>query len=276
VTNQVADNGRAKSRRAILAAAVGGAAAVAAQAALPLAAQAHDPDDVQKEAVNVTADTTTIDSSATADVDTFAAKAGGTGTAIAATADDGHGVDSQSAGAIGVQGANTDTTPTSDWTVGSNKTGVLGTAGDNSNIANNTDETGVYGFADLSGNSTGVWGDSFDGIGTAGTGDVGVFGGGGSIGVYATNFGITGAYALWTNGRVKFEGRSGRGVVLSGHNYRDVSISGMTSTNAVIATLMTYKSGYYIAAAVASSGKVRVYLNKTATSNMVFSYFVLG
>jgi hypothetical protein len=58
-----------KSRRALLAAAVGGAAAVAAQAALPLGAQAHDAEDVELGATNVDTTTTTIDTSGTADVD---------------------------------------------------------------------------------------------------------------------------------------------------------------------------------------------------------------
>ena len=65
-------------------------------------------------------------------------------------------------------------------------------------IADNTDETGVYGFADMSANSTGVWGDSNQGTGVAGSGDWGVFGTG-AIGVYGHAATST-AYGLYTTG----------------------------------------------------------------------------
>ena len=59
-----------RSRRALLAAAAGGAAALAASAALPLAAVAHDAEDVQKGTDNPTTATTSITDS-TADSNAF-------------------------------------------------------------------------------------------------------------------------------------------------------------------------------------------------------------
>ena len=48
----------------------------------------------------------------------------------------------------------------------------------------------------------------------------------------------------------------------------------MATTSAVIATLQTYKAGYYIAAVVSYKSKFRLYLNKAAVSTMYFSYLV--
>ncbi len=50
----------------------------------------------------------------------------------------------------------------------------------------------------------------------------------------------------------------------------------MTTTASVIATLRTRKPGYYIAAVVSHNGKLRLFLNKTATSNIGFNYLVLN
>ncbi|HYU50484.1 MAG TPA: hypothetical protein VEO91_11230 [Candidatus Limnocylindria bacterium] len=150
------------------------------------------------------------------------------------------------------------------------RTGVVATAGDNALQATNTDETGVYGFSDISPNSVGVWGDSIDGIGVVGTGEYGIVGAG-PVGVRAI-----GATALWTTGKLVFQGRSGRATVTAGHYYKDVAIVGMTTTASVIATLRTRKPGYYIAAVVSHNGKLRLFLNKTATSNIGFNYLVLN
>src|SRR3954471_22584361 len=67
-----------RSRRALLAAAAGGAAALAASAALPLAAVAHDADDVALGTDNPSTSTTSITDS-TADNNAFTAAATGTG-----------------------------------------------------------------------------------------------------------------------------------------------------------------------------------------------------
>jgi len=166
-----------------------------------------------------------------------------------------------------------DNTP-STFPPGSAKSGIVAAVGDTPNSASNTDEVGIYGFSDVSANSTGVWGDSVRGIGVAGSGDWGVFGVGG-IGVYALAASSS-SYALYTSGKIKFNGRSGRTTITSGHSYRDVTIAGMTTGSAVVATLQTHVSGYYVASVISYSGKFRLYLNKAATSTLTFSYLVIG
>jgi hypothetical protein len=157
--------------------------------------------------------------------------------------------------------------------------GVLGAAGDLTDISTDLSETGVYGFCDTSPDwAAGVWGDSVQGTGVVGTGDWGVFGGG-YFGVRALGtYGVvtSGTIALHTTGRIVFSGRSGHATITAGHYYRDVAIAGMPSSADVIATLRTRKSGYYIAAVASYAGKFRIYLNKTATSSIAFNYLVLN
>ncbi|MFL5644543.1 MAG: hypothetical protein ACJ78L_04255, partial [Chloroflexota bacterium] len=84
-----------RSRRALLAAAAGTAAAFAAQAALPLTAGAADGDPVLQGAVNATTTETSITDSG-ADANALAGNATGTGA--------GYGVLGTSAGGAGVVG----------------------------------------------------------------------------------------------------------------------------------------------------------------------------
>jgi hypothetical protein len=202
-----------------------------------------------------------------------------TGAGVAGQATDaGIGVSGVSSQGIGVRGVNLQTGP-SDFVEASNWTGVMGTVGNLSTAATNTDETGVYGYSDISINSVGVWGDSIQGIGVFGSGDLGVLGYGGvAVRAMGDAIGVetTGTIALQTTGRLVFKGRSGHTYVSSGRYYKDVAIAGMPSSADVIATLRTRKSGYYIAAVVSYAGKFRIYLNKTATSNISFNYLVLN
>ena len=69
---------------------------------------------------------------------------------------------------------------------------------------------------------------------------------------------------------------SGRTSITSGHQYKDVLVTGMTTSSWVLVTLGTYKSGYSVAAAISYAGKFRMYLNKSATSTMYFSYIVIN
>jgi hypothetical protein len=191
----------------------------------------------------------------------------------------------------GLNGLSTDTTPT-DFSVPftslahSHKSGVIGTTGDITEIDPNnpngpghmpinTDEVGVFGFSNVSVNSNGVWGDSFEGTGVVGTGGTGVWGLG-FWGVYAQADGSPGSAALVTKGKISFGGRSGRSYVISNHTYRDVPIAGMTSSSAVIATLQTNRPGIYVQAVVSYAGKFRLYLNKKHTGSTYFSYLVIN
>lgn len=170
----------------------------------------------------------------------------------------------------GVTGHSTTVTP-NHLQLPSENVGVLGAAGDITDIATDVSETGVYGFCDTSpAYAAGVWGDTVNGVGVVGTGDWGVFGAGNVA------FKAVGAIALHTTGKVVFSGRSGHNYVRAGHYYVDIPISGMTAAADVIATLRTRKSGYYINAVTSYTGKFRLFLNKTTYSNLHFNFLVLN
>jgi hypothetical protein len=154
--------------------------------------------------------------------------------------------------------------------------GDLGTPGDPGAVAPNSDEIGVYGYSNVSENSAGVWGDSWDGAGVLGTGTYGVLGIGESVGLYGTTATPNAGYALYTRGAISFYGRSGRSYVHGGSTFRDVPIAGMKSTTAVIATLQTNRAGFYVQSVVSSTGKFRLHLNKVAPGPTFFSYLVIG
>jgi hypothetical protein len=196
------------------------------------------------------------------------------------TSSSGHAVDAISTSSTGVRAVSADSTP-STFAATSHKTGAFAIAGNTGvpgavdGIAANTDETGVYGFANVSSHSTGVWGDTWDGVGVLGSGSIGVYGLG-HYGVYAKADGGSGSAALVTSGKIVFGGRQGVSSVVSGHSYRDVTVSGMASSSLVIATLRSNRSGFYVQAVVSYAGKFRLYLNKTAPGTTYFSYLVLG
>ena len=213
-----------------------------------------------------------------------------------------------------VSGASTDTTPNGDnFASASHRTGVLGSAGDVTGIEANTDEIGVYGYADLSPFSSGVRGRSHAGagvfgssdssFGVIGAGDVGVYGTGGTagvigdvdtgaIGVYgwvgstiapAAPGGVavhaaaqsTGLIALNVVGKAKFS-RSGRVTIAKNHASVAVTLAGVTTASYIIATLQTNKAGVYVRAVVPASGKFTIYLSKASTSATVVGYLVVN
>lgn len=139
-----------------------------------------------------------------------------------------------------------------DAVVGAGGTGVYGTGG-----------YGVMGDVDVGG--TGVYG--FIGSGAAPVAPA-------SVGVYAAA-GSTSHTALQVNGKVKFS-RAGRLTVAAGAGYVGKTLTGVTTSSLIIATLQTNRSGYYIRAAVPASGSFRVYLNKTADVNIAVAYFVIN
>ena len=193
------------------------------------------------------------------------------------------GVHGEGTNGIGVHGASTNTAaPEPDPNVSTHRSGVFGVSGDPGvegdvgGVAANTDQTGVYGFSDQTAGAVGVWGDSWQGTGVVGTSDYGVVGIGETVGLFGTNFGNPASYALYTLGKVRFAGRSGRARITSTHQYVDVPVTDMTTSSDVHITLRTYKAGYFVAAAIPYAGKFRLYLNKKATSNIYFSYLIIG
>lgn len=284
-----------RSRRALLASAVGGAAALAAtQLAKPLTVAAADPNDVLLNDNNSATAITTI-TQGTPDTGAFKAIGAGTGT--------------------GLEGASTTGTGVLGTTASVDIAGVVGTAGDTtgSYLAGGFDlNTGVYGFANADDFSSGLYGESVAGWGVYGYGTVGVGGEGSLGGYFAGSFaglaaigdvGATGAHAhagggtvptppantalfasvgstsqvgLEARGRVRFPNRSGRATIAKGKSSIAVSVGGVTSSNFAIATLGSNRSGRYVRAVVCSTGKITIYLNTTVTSATYVSWLVLG
>jgi hypothetical protein len=246
-----------RSRRALLAAAAGGAAALAAQAALPLSAVAADPNDVVLGTANASTAPTSIANS-TDGSDGFAVTSVGLGIGVAGT----------SSGTAGVRGISVD---------GSGAATTTAMA-----------YTGAYGwspaFPDDTGVGVGVWGDSAD-WGVFGSGGVGVYGWGpNGVGVIGESgntstpaiiaFGATDSSpALQVNGKVKFN-RAGRKTIGAGKSSLVVTMAGVTTTSKILAVLNSNRSGRYVRAVVAGSGKFTIYLNSSVSSSTYVAYFV--
>jgi hypothetical protein len=284
-----------RSRRALLASAVGGAAAVAAaQLARPLSAAAADPNDLVLNQDNPTTLPTSV-SQQTADTAAF--KATGAGTAP--------GLDGASASGAGVIG----TTSTVD------AAGVIGTAGDTtgSDLAAGSDlDAGIYGFAGFTDISTGIYGESTTGSGTFGYGPIGVWGSGGLGGYFDGVDGVLGVgdvggtgvhghagggtplnppgntaiygsvgststqVGLEARGRIRFPDRAKRVPVLAAKSSVAVGWPGVSSSNVAIATINTNRAGRYVQSVVCTTGKVTVYLNGTVAGTTYVSVLILG
>jgi len=279
-----------RSRRAILGAAVGGAAAIAATSvAKPLGVRAATGDPLALGNPN-TADAETLIENTTADTTTFKAQ---------------HGA------GTGLWGESLDSTPQVDWSVESRKTGVVGTAGPTETAHPNSDECGVFGFSDISENSRGMFGQSPMGWGVEGSGGNGgvfgvgywgVLGTGGigiagdvgvdSVGVYGftgveaapTPPGGVGVYAraettsltaLQVVGKAKFS-RSGRVSISSTATSKTVVMGGVSTSSYIIATLQTSVSGVYVRAVVPASGSFKIYLSKAAGKTAYIGYLVIN
>jgi hypothetical protein len=277
-----------RSRRAVLAAALGGlGAVVVSRFVTPEAVKAADGDAVLVgQPVSGTAATTLTSA--------------GTATGLA-----GH-----SASGTGLWGASDSTAAVADWTASGNQTGVLGVAGDGTGIANNTGESGVYGFSNLSIDSSGVWGDSQQGSGVFGTGTTGVFAIGywgvyargrmavvgdassAETGVYGfagdltaplppagvgvqASAGSTAQIALNVSGKAKFS-RSGRTLVAAGRAGRKVTMAGVTTSSYIIATLQSKRTGIYVQSVVPAAGYFTIYLNKAVSSRTAVGFLVIN
>jgi hypothetical protein len=301
-----------RSRRAVLAAALGGLGAlVASRLTTPEAAKAANGDPVVAGTANLST------------ADTSLATAGGF-TALYANSPTG----------TGLRGVSLSANPAVPPPVAN--TGVVGISGDTTNVAANTGWTGIYGFSDSHVDANGIWGDSVVGTGVYGTGDTGVYGSGywgvygtGPIGVmgdgYATDTGVygfsgdsappdavagiavqatagtnaaialnartlgpatpaqiavnataaTGHIALNVTGKTRFS-RSGRVAVNAGASSKKVTMSGVITTSYVIATLQSKRTGVYVASVVPATGYFTIYLNKAVTSSTTVGYLVIN
>jgi hypothetical protein len=233
-----------RSRRAVLAATAGAAAAtVIAAIDRPSVVLAGSDGDVVLGAFNKTNTTTSIEYSGGAD------GTGGLRGYAASLSGDVRGVwgETPSTGGMGVIGYATASTGTT--------TGVWGRA-------DSTGGLGVVGYAAAStGKTKGVFGraESPDGIGVLAIAPTGT--------------------ALSVAGRAQFT-RSGEATILAGKKYADITVAGgLTSRSVVHATLQTYRAGVAIAAVrrnYPSTGKARIHLTKVAssTSSTYVGWFV--
>jgi hypothetical protein len=311
------DTGAAKSRRAVLAGAIGGAGALAISAlghpaAVAAAANGNvqlghgtaDTDNDSAAETRVNGTTSGITALSGVQAGSGIGLAGTTGTGIGTQGvgtGTGVGLKGTSNAGNGARGESIDNTP-SDFLSASNKTGVIGTAGDASGLAANTDEIGVLGYCNVSSHSTGVLGVSTAGVGAFGIGAIGVIGFGSwgvlgdvdtaSIGVYgntgaaaapAVTGGIgvlaraqaTTQVALKVLGKTQFS-RSGRTYVSAGASSRKVSMTGVTTSSYVIATLQTNRAGVYVQAVVPGTGYFTIYLNKAVSATTYVGYLVIN
>jgi len=283
-----------RSRRAVLAAALGGlGAVVVSRFVTPEAVKAADGDAVLVGGSHTGGTPTAITT-------------GGAVNAIAGISDTGTGLRGASTSIDPIVYPDPPGTPPDPG----NATGVLGTAGDTTNMADNTGETGVFGYANLSIYSNGVWGESIDGTGVYGTGDTGVWGAGGWWGVYGIGrIGVmgdvfadsTGVYgfagdaqaptppagvgvqataaagliALNVTGKAKFS-RSGRTSFAATKYSKKVTMAGVTSSSYVIATLQSKRTGIYVQSVVPAAGYFTIYLNKAVSSTTYVGYLVIN
>lgn len=273
MTDTVQD-GTLRTRRALLTAAAGGAAALAVGAIKP-AGVAAAPANMQTETNNLTIDGTGLTNSTSG------------GTAFYANGQDaGIGVDGSSDTGIGVRGHSQ---VTSDPATNVTNAGVVGVAGDEGAINANIALTGVYGYSDPSPDpdnftAAGVWGESGDwGVigsgsgGVLGDGFFGVFGGTaapGGVGVFAAGDDPA-AFGLFVAGRAMFS-RSGRATVNAGNNKKVVNLAGCNSNTLVIAVLAQNRAGRYVRAAVPETGKFTIYLNNDVGSNTKVSWIAFS
>lgn len=297
-----------RSRRAILAGALGGAGALVAHS-LGRATPVHAADGgplLLGAADNLASLPTIVTSTASPGLAVIT-DAGVSGkTAVEGTSATGMGV-------IGVSNGPVDPST-------GRSAGVVGLAGGGGTLQPdyNIDETGVFGAADVSLASAGVWGDSVQGIGVVGTGDWGVYGFGvnnGSVsivgdadatstGVYgfagdeelpapAAGTGVVGRagagatygmvasaaasnqYAIYVAGRLRLNSRSGgRASFTSTATSKKVLVPGITTSSLIVATLQTSISGCYVRAVVPAAGSFTIYLSKAPGKTAVVGYIV--
>jgi hypothetical protein len=293
-----------RSRRSIIAAALGGAGALIAASlgrAAPVAAADGDP-------VLLGQGTTSTENAATAV------------TVVNSSVDGIRGVSAATTGLFGRSAA-----PGAS-NVDGHGTGVIGATGDGTSIAARTNQTGVYGFADDSNAAAGVWGDTVQGTGVVGTGAWGVYGtgdigivgdvGGAGTGVYGftgdvplvvpppstgvagiavQNGGVgvrghassgtatgvlasaatTGQIALAVSGKLKLS-RSGRVSIGATSSSRKITMAGVTTSSYVIATVQTSVTGLYVRAVVPTTGAFTIYLSKAPGKTVYVGFVVIN
>jgi hypothetical protein len=290
------------SRRALLGAAIGGAAVVAAQSVRPLDVRAATGENVVLGKGDVAGDNE-------ADSPTTVTNTAALGAGLAGVGG-GAGVMGTTMTGVGVWGRSLSTDP-SDLVSSSNRAGVRGTSGDHAFMATNQDETGVYGYSSASQGSNGVWGDSSAGTGVYGTGATGIYGEGAwgvygfgdagvlgdadstgvgvygftgntnvpqpavsGVGVYA-KAATTSLTALYVDGKARFS-RSRRVSIGATKTSLKVTLAGVSTSSYILATLQTSVSGCYVRAVVPAAGYFTIYLSKAPGKTAYVGYLVIN
>jgi hypothetical protein len=295
------DTASYRSRRAILAASLGGLAAVAANAiGRPAPVSANDPNDVVLGQPNTATMTTEI-TNPDGNEDVFHASSGGSGIAVAGFSTSGLAIQ-------GVSGSNTGVTGSSETLIGvhgytlattypavigrslANGPGVYGYSGGDELAPTAPVKTGVYGRATQDAGSIGVAGQSTAGRGVQGMSESGrgvsglATSGLGVRGFATTGIGLSGeastGYALRTSGRVRLDKSAGIATVASGTATKVVTPGiDLTSTSAVIATLNGDAGGTTTVERVTidvTANTFTIVLTGNATASVKVAWLVLG
>ncbi len=254
--------GEARSRRALLAAAAGSAAMLAAQAVVaPATVLAHDPEDVQKEVDNPTATATSITNSTA--VTPQAAQVAFVG----ASTGDGTGVHGFSGGTGSVPDEALPGTGVFGSALGVDGVGVTGFADDTPALSS----IGVFGSGDNGVIGIGTFG--VVGIGHAGVQGLTTAGDTGAAALFGS-VADPGQYALRAAGKVFFS-RSGRLLLAAGKTSVKVTLPQVTSATHVFAQIGSLRPGFHIESVVPAPGSFTIRLNKTLVQGAYIHWMVL-
>jgi len=276
-----------RTRRSVLAGALGGLAAVAANAlGRPMPTLAADG---QAMLVGGEYSSSSVTSVTNATGNGIYGGSLDTGIAVTGQGNQGIGVHGFSTTNIGVLGETIGTVAAIAGRSFGGGTGVLGTA-DNAPVHAAKPKTGVYGQATQDSTSRGVWGNSPAGLGVYGESSTGraVQGVASSgIGVRAASSSGTGCYAtsttgyaLRTDGRVRLDKSSGVATIASGASSVAVTPGiDLTATSAVVATLNGSAGGSTAVKRVAineTTNAFTIYLTANSTVAVKVAWLVLG
>jgi len=257
-----------RTRRALLAAALGAAAAsVASALGRPAPVRAGSDGDVVLGADNTATSTTKISSAANIGIVLWG-HSNGPDIGVRGSSNTGAGVHGSSISGYGVQGSSESGHGVTGGSTSGNGVHALSDSGTGV-WGGSSSTSGVHGYC---GSGVGVRGEATTGIGVIGTATTG------TAGRFES---ASGAIALQTvNGRVVVGGRSGRVRITAGKSSYDVTVpGGLAGTPLCFANLMNYRSGVHVAAVrpnYPSSGRLRIYLSKTLTTAAYVSWLVLG
>jgi hypothetical protein len=294
------DSASPRSRRTILAASLGGVAALAAHTLdRPTPVHASDPNDVVLGQPNLATTTTEI-TNPDGDEDVFRASTGGAGNAIEGFSTSGAAIVGTSGSDVGVTGSSQTLIGVHGYTVATtfpavmgrslaNGPAVYGYSGVDGPAPTAPVKTGVYGWATQDASSSGVAGQSTAGRGVHGTSESGrgvngVATSGLGVRGYATEgVGLSGeastGYALRTKGRVRLDKSAGITTVASGAATKVVTPGiDLTSTSAVVETLNGNAGGATVERVTidTAADTFPIVLTGNATASVKVAWLVLG